>query len=170
MPAPSFIINIPANVQSALNSILNGVGGSEVRQAIVTAITWGVNSIAPVGNFVNSLGLMVHDGKLCYTNQDVVTVYDSIPSELSSALQDVINAEYGRDTRASIVKVLQWGGDYISSITGFIDDLGLTIQDGKLCVYYYDPNYVTKEVARQKSIYANPGVDVDDAGYTYVGA
>lgn len=62
---PNFPTEIPANVQLALDGILDDVYGQEVRQDIVTALTWGTQYTSMVAGFINDLGLTVKDGKLC---------------------------------------------------------------------------------------------------------
>lgn len=165
---PDFVTEIPVNVQQAMWKILNSVPGSDVRQGIVDALTWGMNQSIVMGKFVNSLGLCVEDHKLCYTTKDVLPTYDSIPSEITRTLNDILTARYGRDTRGSIVKALEWGGDYTSQIAGFIDDLGLTVVDGKLCAIFGEAP-LTREQQRIKDAYSNRGMDVPDEGYPYLG-
>lgn len=63
-PIPDFADEIPQNVQNALWGILNHVYGSEVRDDIVTALTWGAENTFTVANFIEDLGLTVVDGKL----------------------------------------------------------------------------------------------------------
>ena len=52
---------------------------------------------------------------------------------VSSLLADIVGATYGRDVRAAIVKALRLGTERFSAIAQYIEDLGLTVQDGKLC-------------------------------------
>ena len=168
MAVPNFPAIIPANVTSALETILTGVGGESVRQAIVTALTWSVDNAIDIGQFINSLGLCVENGMLCYTTKDTVRVYQDIPEEFINTLQDILNADYGRDTRQSIVNALKWGGDYVSEVAGLINDLGLTVVDGKLCaVFSWAP--ATKAEQKILDAYTNRRLDVPDEGYTYIG-
>lgn len=167
MAAPSFVTSIPANVRTALENILESVPGSEVRSAIVTALTWGMNNAIAVGNFINSLGLCVENGMLCYTTRNMLPVYSGIPSEISSYLNRIQNAKYGRDTRQAIVEALRWGGNYTSEVAGFIEDLGLTVRDGKLCAIYNVHDDATNEALYYNSVYA--GGEVGDEGIPYIG-
>lgn len=163
-----FVDEIPVEVQQAMWKIKNSIQGADVRDGIVTALTWGMEHAFVMGQYINSLGLTVEDHKLCYTTKDVVETYDDIPDEISLALQEIIADVYGRETRAAIVKALKWASDYVSSVAGHIHDLGLTVVDGKLCAIFGRAP-LTPEMERLKSIYASPGTDVDDEGYVYLG-
>lgn len=166
MAAPNFATTLPANIQTALDNILSSVSGSDVRMAIITALTWGMNNAITVGNFMNSLGLCVENGMLCYTTKNTFPTYQGIPSEISSLLNRIQHAKYGRDTRQAIVLALKWGSDYTSDVAGFIEDLGLTVRDGKLCAIYND-EIPSQEALNYGSVYA--GGEVGDEGIPYIG-
>ena len=71
-PIPDFADAIPQNVQNALWGILNHVYGTQVRDDIVTALTWSADNTFTVANFIEDLGLTVVDGKLCAIFEDGV--------------------------------------------------------------------------------------------------
>ena len=129
--------SIPENVQSALAGILTDIYSADVREDIVTALTWGMENAIRAAKFVNDLGLTVWDNKLCYTEEDVFPIYEDIPEDIQSALQRILTDVYGVELRKDIATVLRWGSEYTSIISGFIEDLGLTVVDGKLCAIFY---------------------------------
>lgn len=137
MAVPSFITTIPAEVQAALDGVLTDVYSSEVRQDIVDALTWGINNTTPIAQFLNDLGLNVWDHKLCYTTEDVLPVYQEIPEEIAAIFQEILTDVYGPDLRKAIVRALRLADEYTSRTAKFIEDLGLTVVDGKLCAIFY---------------------------------
>lgn len=169
---PDYPNVIPPAIEEALETIRTGIHGNEVRAGIVSALTWGLNQTFPLGKWANDLGLCVENGMLCYTTEDVVDTYQSIPEEISQSLADIQNAKYGRDVREAIVIALRWGGEYLGSINGFINSLGLTVKNGMLHVIFDEGTedesepYINKI---ERSTYRNPGVDPDPNGYTYIG-
>lgn len=66
-----------------------------------------------------------------------------IPANVELALDGIINDVYGREVRADIVTALLWGTQYTSMVAGFINDLGLTVKDGKLCAIFDSSYYDT---------------------------
>lgn len=130
------VISIPSDVQTALEGILTDVYNSEMREDIITAITWGIENSITVAQFLNDLGLCVKDGLLCYTTENVLTVYNGIPSNVQAVIDRIRTDVYGPELRKDIVYVLKWAGDYVGAITGLVDSLGLTVMDGKLCAIY----------------------------------
>lgn len=62
---PDFATEIPTNVANALQGILDDPYGRDVRQDIVTCLTWGAEYTSMVAGFINDLGLTVKDGLLC---------------------------------------------------------------------------------------------------------
>lgn len=134
---PDFPESLPANIRTALDGILNHPYSSSVRQDIVDALNWEIENARLAAEFINALGLVVQDGKLCYTNADVLEGYGSIPSKISSALERILTGVYGPELRNDIVTVLRYGADHTSKIAEYISDFGLTVVDGKLCVIFY---------------------------------
>lgn len=134
---PDFILSVPAEIQTALDGILTDVYSLKVRQDIVDSLTWGIQQTFPVAAFLNSLGLKVQDHLLCYTNTDPLVAYDAIPADVQSRLDRILTDVSGLELRADITYVLRWGSDYTSTLAGFIEDLGLTVVDGKLCAMYH---------------------------------
>lgn len=134
---PDFTTEVPQEILDAVQGILDDVYSKKVRQDIVDALTWGIEKSLPVGKFVNSLGLCVWDNKLCYTDEDVLPVYDEIPQEVQDVLDRILTDVFGKDLRNDIVIALRWGGSYTSQVSGFIADLGLTVVDGKLCAIFH---------------------------------
>lgn len=132
-----FIREIPIEIRDACDGILTDIYSSEVRQDIVDTLTWGINSTTPIAEFLNSLGLTVWDHKLCYTNEDVLTVYREIPAEVQGWFQEILTDVYGPDLRQAIVNALRWADEYTSQSAGLINDLGLTVVDGKLCAIFW---------------------------------
>lgn len=167
--AVEFVTTLPDNVKNALKGILTDIPGPTVKQNIVTALTWGVNNLLVVGEWVNDLGLCVSDGKLCYTNEDIIDVNSLIPDSVRGAVARIPADKYGREVRSDIVEALQWLRDIGSAVIDYLYDLGLTVVDGKLCVIYGDDDYTPYEKQKQESIYSNPGTDPDPEGYTYIG-
>jgi len=129
VPVVSSSITIPTNIQTALNNILTAVGGSTVRQAIATALGWAYSGTISI----DDLGLVVENGLLCYTPDSVIP---GSSASVTSVINDITAATYGRETRDAIVKALKTGADYFDLVAKYIEDLGLTAQDGKLCVIY----------------------------------
>ena len=128
--------DIPTNIQAALRGILNDVYGSQVRQDIVTALSWGIEPLISEVSFINGLGLTVEDGKLCYTTKDVI-VADGVTSDIRGLLQKILADVNGLELRKDIVDALRWASVYSGKSERYIDDIGLVVQDGKLCVIYY---------------------------------
>ena len=169
MAAPNFPTSIPQNVRTALEGILTDIPGSTVRQDIVTALQWPIENMLPIGRFLNSLGLCVENGLLCYTTKDVIPTYSAVPEGVSHLLQAILTAQYGRDVRYAIAEVLEFGADYATVINTFAEDLGLVVRDGKLCAVYQGPDVRSEDEAVCESIYVTPGAQVRDNGMIYVG-
>jgi len=129
--------DMPIYVKIALEGLLTDVYSEDVREDIVTALTWGMQNAINAANYVNSLGLTVWDHKLCYTSEDVLPLYDDIPSEIRTSLDRILTDVYGVELREDIVTALRWGTWYTSVVAQFINDLGLTVVDGKLCAIFY---------------------------------
>lgn len=137
-PSGSQSIVIPTNIQTALNNILTQIAGDNVRQAIVTALGWAYTGSVTF----EDLGLTVKNGLLCYTTESIIPE-SSI--SVGSALTDITSANYGRDTRAAIVKALRLGADRFEAIIQTINDIGLTVLDGKLCAVFEESGLLPNE-------------------------
>lgn len=64
---------------------------------------------------------------------DLIT---EVPAAVTTALDGILNDTYGNEVRTDIVTALQWRLDYIGQVTRFINDLGLIVKNGQLCVIY----------------------------------
>ena len=129
---------VPTNIRQELEGILTDVYGSDVRQDIVNSFTWSAESFGSAITFIRNLGLIVEDGKLCVTYGEDYPDY-SIPSYIQEALNRILTDVKGTDLRDDIVKLLRWAltNDF-ASVAEEINDLGLSVVDGKLCIEYGD--------------------------------
>lgn len=60
------VLDSPTTSSSGITErILTEVNGRELRDAIVEALRWGTGVVSNIGDYIDSLGLAVYDGKLC---------------------------------------------------------------------------------------------------------
>jgi len=60
------VLDSPTTSSSSITErILTEVNGKQLREAIVEALRWGTGVVSTIGDYIDSLGLIVYEGKLC---------------------------------------------------------------------------------------------------------